>query len=162
MTAVMIGVLSWWSSCYGDHQWVSVTIRFLHLAGLIFGGGTALFADRQVWGARNGNSEEREAVVATLNRAHLHVVSWILIVGSTGLVMTLADPGTFLSSRLYWFKILLVGLLVVNGGMMVFLERDADGFGIGKTWPRLVAVAAVSAILWLATLFVGTLLTVAA
>jgi uncharacterized membrane-anchored protein len=158
----MIGMVAWWSSYYGDHQWVSVTIRFLHLAGLILGGGTALFADRQVWSARKGGPGERQAVIATLNRAHLHVVSWILIVGSTGLLMTAADTATFLPSRLYWSKIVLVGILVANGGLMVLIERNADRDGVSATWPKLVAISVTSAVLWLSTLFLGTLLTVAA
>ena len=33
--------LTWWSAMYTDHQAVSVTVRFLHLAGILVGGGTA-------------------------------------------------------------------------------------------------------------------------
>ena len=40
--------LTWWSALYSDHQAVSVTVRFLHLAGLLVGGGTALVADRHL------------------------------------------------------------------------------------------------------------------
>ena len=46
--AVVSEALTWWAAFYADHHAVSVTVRFFHLAGLLFGGGTALLADRQL------------------------------------------------------------------------------------------------------------------
>jgi hypothetical protein len=162
LSTVFVGVIAWWSSYYGNHQIASVSIRFLHLAGLILGGGTGLFADRQVLGAVWAGSEERVAVLATLNRAHPHVVSWILIVGVTGVLMTTADLTTFLVSKVYWIKMVLVGLLIANGIVLLLVERRTRRLGVSAGWPRLVTVSTISAILWLTTLFMGTLLTVAA
>jgi hypothetical protein len=159
---VLVGLAAWWSSYYGNHQLVSVAIRFLHLSGLVLGAGTGLFADRQVLSAVRAGSQEREAVLTTVNRAHAHVVSWIIVVGSTGILMTAADPATFLVSKLYWVKMTLVALLIANGVAMLYAERRTRQIGIGAGWPRLVIVSTISAILWLATLFLGTLLTVAA
>ncbi len=39
-------VVSWWASAYSDHRAISVAIRFLHIAGLVVAGGTAIATDR--------------------------------------------------------------------------------------------------------------------
>lgn len=159
---ILVGMVAWWSSYYGNHEVASVTIRFLHLAGLILGGGTGLFADRQVLQAVRADTGEREAVLGTLRRAHAHVISWILLVGLTGALMTAADTTTFLASKVYWTKMILVSLLICNGVVMIFVERSARRLGTAVVWTRLVVVSAISGFLWLATLLLGTLLTVAA
>ena len=162
MLIVLVGVVAWWSSYYGNHQIASVAIRFLHLTGIIMGGGTGLFADRQVLRAAISAPAEREAVLVTLSRAHAHVISWILIVGITGALMTAADTATFLVSKVYWIKMALVGLLIANGIALFFVESRTRRLGAATEWPRLVLVSTISAVLWLTTLFLGTLLTVAA
>lgn len=159
---VTIGITSWWSSYYGNHQLTSVSVRFLHLVGIVMGGGTGLFADRQVIGAIRAGSQEREAVLAALSRAHAHVISWIVVIGSTGVLMTAADTSTFLVSKVYWLKMGLVALLVTNGVALFFAERRSRKLGVDAGWPRLAAISTLSAVLWLITLFMGSLLTVAA
>ena len=159
---IMAGVIDWWGSYYGDHQLVSVAIRFLHLAGLVLGGGTALYADRQLLRAGRREPEQQETVLAMLHRSHKYVVSWIFAVAITGAAMTAADTQTFLVSEVYWIKMALVGLLMANGAALLYLERRTARIGTAAAWPSLVAAASASAVLWLATLFMGTLLTVAA
>jgi len=158
----LVNITSWWSSYYGNHQLVSVFIHFLHLAGLVLGAGTALFADRQVLRAARLGPPEREAVLMILDRAHPYVVSWFIVVGSTGILMMAADTSTFLSSILYWIKMAMVVFLLANGLTMLFAERRARRLGVSAGWPRLVTISTISVILWLVTLFLGTLLTVAA
>lgn len=162
MPPVLIGLISWWNSYYGNHQLVSVSIRFLHLAGLIFAGGTGLFADRQVLRAARTGSDTPEAVLANLGKTHVHVISWILVVGLTGALMTAADTATFLVSKVFWIKMGVVALLTANGSALLFLERRAARGGAAAVWPHLILISSLSAILWLAALFMGTLLTVAA
>ena len=162
MFTVLVGFTAWWSSYYGNHQLASVSVRFLHLAGIVMGGGTGLFADRQVIGAIRAGSQEREAVLSLLSRVHAHVISWIVVVGSTGVLMTAADTSTFFASKIYWFKMGMVALLVANGAALFFAERRSRRLGVEAGWPRLAAISTISATLWLVTLFLGTLLTVAA
>jgi hypothetical protein len=160
--AVLVGITAWWSSYYGNHQLASVAVRYLHLAGLLLGGGTALFADRQVLRVMRAGSQEQEAVLAELSRAHRYVVSCIVVVATAGILMTASDTATFLVSKLYWTKMLLVGLLVTNGAVLLLSERRARRIGVAAGWLRLAAVSTVSAMLWLTILFLGILLTVAA
>jgi hypothetical protein len=160
--ALFAGIATWWSSYYGNHQLASVTIRYLHLAGLLLGGGTALFADRRVLGVRRAGAEAQEEVLEELSRLHTPIVSCLFVVGAAGILMTTADTATFLVSKLYWIKMALVGLLVANGVLLLRVERRARHIGVVAGWPRLVAVSTISAVLWLTILFLGTLLTVAA
>ena len=155
-------LISWWSAFYGNHQLVSVFIHFLHLAALVLGAGAALFADRQVLRAARLGPPEREAVLGMLDRAHPHVVSWLVVVGSTGILMTAADAPTFLGSMLYWIKMAMVACLLANGLNMVMAERRARRVSLSAGWPRLVTISTISIILWLVTLFLGSLLTVVA
>jgi uncharacterized membrane protein len=156
------GILAPWSTYYGNHQIASVSIRFLHLVALIFAGGTGLFADRQVLRAAKAGAEEREAVMVILGRCHKHVVSWIVVLGATGVLMAAADTATYMVSKVFWIKMSLVGLLIANGVFLLAVERRTRRLGVAVGWPRLMIVSTISAILWLTTLFMGTLLTVAA
>ena len=60
--AITVGSMTnWWSAYYSDHQMISVFIRYVHLAGLMVGGGTALAIDRVVLAsARRRTSDRRQ------------------------------------------------------------------------------------------------------
>jgi hypothetical protein len=154
--------LAWWSALYSDHQAVSVTVRFLHLAGLLVGGGTALVADRHLLGTVSRDTVARNAALAMAGASHRIVVPALVLMASTGLLMATADLETFLSSRLFWIKMIIVGLLLLNGVVLVLTERAAVRSGGDRDWARLRAVSAASAVLWLSALLAGTWLTVAA
>jgi hypothetical protein len=153
---------AWWSGYYGNHQLVSVSIRYLHLTAILLGGGTALFADRQVLQSLRSRTDERPAVLTVLDRAHSHVIPWMVLLGITGALMAFADTETFWASKVFWIKMSLVALLVCNGIALMILERRIHRSGITTAWNSLAFVSTLSAILWLTTLFLGTLLTVAA
>jgi hypothetical protein len=152
----LTAAIHWWSSAYGDHHLVSVPIRFIHLLGLMVGGGTALFVDGSVLRAARQDAMDRTRVLSVLHLSHRIVVPALSIVVASGILMTLADADTLLHSTVYWVKSSLVLLLLINGYGIVRTERG------GAPWPRLVTGAAVSLALWMAILFAGTLLTVAA
>ena len=159
--AAIAPLVASWSSYYGDHQMVSVTVRYLHLAAVLIGGGSAVALDRKVLQAHGAEGVARRAILAELRGSHRVVVPSLTVVALTGLLMTVADVDTFLASSLYWVKLGLVTLLVVNGGLLLAAESAAERAS-GERWGRLAMVAAASLTLWLATLFVGTWLTVGA
>jgi hypothetical protein len=158
----LVNITSWWSSFYGNHQLVSVFIRFLHLGSLVLGAGTGLFSDRQVLGAVRSGGQEREAALTILDRAHAHVVRCLIVVIATGILMMAADTHTYLASIVYWTKMAMVGILLANGVALQKAERRARQVGVSAGWPRLAVFSTISGLLWLITLFLGTLLTVAA
>jgi hypothetical protein len=150
-----------WAAFYGDHQAVSVAVRFLHLAGIVVGGGTALLTDRRTLRALRSGGGARDAALAELASAHRVVVPALAVVAATGILMAASDAETFLNSRLYWSKMGLVALLLLNGLGLQAAERAA-ATGKPKGWTALGLSSAASLLLWLAILLAGVWLTVAA
>lgn len=159
--AFVASVVGSWADFYGHHQVVSVTVRYLHLAGILLGGGTALVADRRTLAAARAHDEERARRRVELAAAHRVVVPALAVVAGTGLLMVASDSDTFLHSRLYWSKMGLVGLLLLNGFGLLAAERAIAGER-PKGWRWLGLTSAASLVLWLTILFFGVWLTVAA
>ncbi len=157
-TFILTAVQSW-AAFYGAHQVMSLTVRWLHLAGLLVGGGAALVADIRTLRA---GAAEQAAAASDLASTHRVVVSGLAAMALSGALMVATDPDTFLGSRLFWGKMGLVALLVLNGLALVRSERAVSRApeGRGFTWLR--ATSAASAALWLAILYAGLWLTVAA
>jgi hypothetical protein len=156
-------VHTWWAAYYGDHQMVSVAVRYLHLAGILIGGGTALSTDRELLGAARINDEDcRRAALSVLQGSHAIVVPALTVVIASGVLMASADWSTFLASRLFWFKMVFVGLLLANGAGLVAAEKAYALRGQVGVWRRLVAASGASFLLWLIILWMGAWLTVAA
>jgi len=159
--AVVQSAIDAWSDVYGNHQIVSVAVRYLHLAGIVVGGGTALAADRRVLRAVRSGPSVRSEVVAAVHGAHRVVVPALAVIVTTGLAMTLSDTETFLVSPPFWSKMALVGLLLLNGLGLVAAERAVTRQR-PQGWLWLGVTSATSLLLWLGTLFAGVWLTVAA
>ncbi len=159
--ALVASAVASWAAFYDGHHAVSVSVRYLHLVGLVLGGGTALAADRQILRASRSGKEVRSAVVAALHASHRVVVPALAVVATTGFLMTMADTDTFFASRLYWSKLGLVALLFVNGLGLLAAERALSS-GRTQSWLGLGLASAASLVLWLAILLAGVWLTVAA
>lgn len=151
-----------WAAFYDAHHAVSVTVRFLHLSGLLVGGGTALALDRQTLKAARSGAPEKAAALVALRASHRVVVPALAVVAVAGLLLTAADRETFLASRFYWSKLGLVALLLLNGVALLGAERTAERSGGTTGWGRLQLAAGASLVLWLAILYAGLWLTVAA
>ncbi len=156
---VLSNAITWWAAAYSDHRVLSVSVRFLHIIGLVVGGGMAVATDRAILRAARGDASQRAAALATMARSLRTVVPALVLVVSSGVLLTAADVSTFFASPIYWLKLSLVGLLMVNGAGLVAAERIA---GQPNGWRRLALGSAASLALWIVLLFVGTLLTVAA
>ena len=157
------GAIDAWAAFHGDHQMVSLSVRYLHVAGLMVGGGTALAADRQLMAARRAGPAAQAAALAWLRGSHRVVVPALLAIGLSGLLMTASDTGTFLVSRIYALKVGLVALLVLNGiGLLAAGRAASSPTRAAQGWRWLGIVSVVSLLLWLAIPFVGLWLTVAA
>lgn len=150
-----------WSKYYGDHQFVSLTIRYFHIAATVVGGGKAIALDGEVLKAMRGGPGDRRNVLASIESAHRTIVGMLVVLTATGALMAMADLDTFLGSTLFWVKIASFVALLGNGGVLVAAEsaaRRSDAF----VWKRLMVVSITSLALWLVTVFIGTWLTVAA
>lgn len=164
MGATFGNVATWWSAYYADHQMVSLAIRFLHLAALMIGGGTALAIDRVVLAsARARTDDRRRAAFIALRGSHRVVVPALAVVTVSGILMTAADWTTFETSRLFWIKMVTFALLVLNGAALVSAERALAKSGdLAGRWRWLVTASGTSCLLWLLVLWIGEWLTIAA
>jgi uncharacterized membrane protein len=154
---------TWWSAYYSDHQMVSLLIRYVHLAALMIGGGTALAIDRVVLGtARSRTEDRRRAAFTAMKGSHRVVVPALAVMTVSGILMAAADWTTFVESRLFWIKMVTFGLLVFNGVALVATERAYAQDGDSAMWRRVVAASGASCLLWLIILWIGEWLTVAA
>lgn len=161
LPAALQPLVASWSSYYGDHQMVSVTVRYLHLASTLVSGGSALVLDRKVLRAARADAATRRAILHELRGSHRVVVPAMAAVVLSGVLLTAADVDTFLASNLYWTKIGFVSLLLMNGGFLLAAESAAER-AAGAAWGRLMVTGAASLVLWLLTLYLGTWLTVGA
>ncbi len=142
---------------------VSLLIRYLHLAALMVGGGTALAIDRVVLGtARTRTDDRRRAAFTAMKGSHRVVVPALAIMAASGILMAAADWATFVASRLFWFKMISVGFLVINGMALVGAERAYAKHTDVLMWRRVVIASGASCALWLLILWIGEWLTVAA
>lgn len=157
--AALSETVAWWAAAYGDHRLLSVSVRFLHIIGLVIGGGTAIVTDRAILIGARGGLPERASAMALLHRSHRTVVPALVLVVATGVLLSAADLSTFFGSPIYWLKLSLVALLLVNGAGLVAAERLATRT---NAWRRLAFGSAASLTLWVVLLFVGTLLTASA
>ena len=142
---------------------VSLLIRYLHLAALMIGGGTALAIDRVVLGtARTRTEDRRRAAWQALQGSHRVVVPALAVVAITGVLMTAADWSTFEASRLFWSKMIAFGLLIANGAALVAAERRYSQTTDVQMWRRVILASGASVLLWLLILWIGEWLTIAA
>jgi len=149
-------LMKWWSSLYSDHANLSNGITFLHLAGLIVGGGAAVTTDRQILKAWRAGGDRRRAVLDDVSAVHVFVVGGLVLTIVTGALMMLADWDTFSRSKLFWIKMAGVGVLIVNGAVLGWAERLARQTSGSRGWPVLATVSTISLFFWLTVLGLGT------
>ena len=157
--ALSLNAVAWWAAAYGDHRLLSVSIRFLHIASLVIGGGTAIITDRAILrGARGGAGRARlgDGVAPSLAS---NGRAGALVVVASGAAAVDRGLGDVLRVANLLVKLALVALLLVNGAGFVLAERVAAHRDV---WRRLAFASAASLMLWFVLLFVGTLLTASA
>ena len=159
MLASLSHSLAGWSSYYGNHQPLSMTIRYVHLAALLVGGGTAIALDRQVLRLHRAAPLVRDATFTMLDAAHAVVIVSLVFMVISGLLMAAADVYTYLASATFWTKMALVALLVVNGAV---LARAGRGNAAVASRRRLAIASGLSLALWLIIVYVSDWLMVAA
>lgn len=163
VTASFGAATAWWAVYYSDHQMVSLIIRYLHLAALMVGGGTALAIDRLVVrSARARTGDRRHAALNALHGSHAVVVPALAVVAASGGLMAAADWSTFQASGLFWIKMGAFVLLLANGAALVAAERAFAKGGDLSMWRRAILASGTSFLLWLFILWMGEWLTVAA
>ena len=146
-----------WVSLYANHAALRTGIEFMHIGGLVAGGGCAITADLATITAVRDGSAARTTQLHLLKQTHRIVVLGLVALAMSGLLLFGADVQTFLYSRIFWLKMGLMVLLLINGLLLLRGERQVQR-GEPHAWARLHYTAVASLVLWFLTTLAGAAL----
>jgi hypothetical protein len=149
--------LGLWASVFSNHASLRTAIDFLHVGGLLGGGGCAVAADRTAIRAARHTRPPFQAL-DSFQHTHRFVLAGLVAMVASGVLLAAADADTFIHSRVFWVKMGLFALLLVNGRQLLRAER-ASRAGDARAVRRLGAFAVASLTLWFLTTLAGTALT---
>lgn len=145
-----------WARAYNDNTALQIGVVFLHLAGILLGGGAAVALDRAAFRASREGGAAGVRHVAELGASHRVVLTGLAITLVSGILLFLADVETYVGSAVYWTKMALFVALLANGWLMQRTERRLAGNGANPlAWAALRRQAAISLFLWFAVLLGG-------
>lgn len=149
-----------WSDLYSHSKALNAVVNFAHIGGLLLGGGFAIAADRGTFRAMRYPADERRHHMADLASVHKWVITGLAIVAVSGLFQLAADLDTFFGSWIFWTKMALVLILLINGYLMTRTEARLaiDSSESSPAWPALHRAAVLSMILWFVTTLAGAVL----
>lgn len=150
-----------WAALYGESTTLQSAVVFLHLSGLLMGGGGAVAEDLGTLRAARGDPQRRAERLKLLGMAHRTVLAGLGVTAATGVLMLGADFAALATSGVFWIKMALVVALLANGALLMRAEARARDTGPAgdRAWQTLAGGAGVSAFLWFLILFVSVLLT---
>jgi hypothetical protein len=150
-------MLESWASFYANHAVIRTLIGFLHIGGLVIGGGCAISADRMTLRAAKRGVASRAIQLDALRGTHRIVLISLAAVMVSGLFLFAADSDSFLHSTLFWIKMGLVAALMANGVLLIRAERAAETDAV-RGWKWLTITSTVSVALWMLTTLAGAAL----
>src|SRR5215831_11146354 len=112
MPGVVTHAVAWWAALYSGSAVLRTLVSFVHVAGLVGGGGAAISADRATLRAtRHGLAVAREQI----DQTHRVVIVGLAAVIVSGVLLFAADVDTYAPSKLFWLKMVMVAALMING-----------------------------------------------
>ena len=144
-----------WGSFYSNHAVLRTLVAFAHIGGLVIGGGAALVADRGILAAIKRGGSDSGSLLISVRQTHAVVLVGLVAVMASGVLLFAADVDTYLVSRLFWTKMALIVLLMINGLVLTRAERRAST-GDHVSWGTLRWTAIASLALWTLTTLTGT------
>lgn len=156
-----------WQAAYSDSTVISTSVTTVHVVAIVFGAGLAIAADRATLRHARGDDGERLRLLGEIHATHRPVLIALALMFVSGAALAAADIKTFVGAPVFWIKLGLVTLLLMNG---VVLERTEASLKKGnsievlsrdrsrKMWKRLRRSAVLSIALWTATIVAGTAL----
>ncbi len=153
----IVNALQPWADFYSHSKLAETIVTFLHVGGLLAGGGLGIAADRTTLRALRRPVAERPHHLHELATVHRWVIGGLTVIILSGLLLLAADIKTFFDSWIFWLKMGLVVLLLINGLMMTRAETGlaGDSGETSKWWGSLRRTAYWSLFLWFAITFVG-------
>src|SRR5579884_1099388 len=150
MYNLISGFFENWNSFYSNHAMIRTFIGFLHVGGLVTGGGLAIAADRMTLRAIKRSDADRAYQLDALHSSHRIVLISLAAVMISGFFLFAADSDNFLHSTFFWIKMGLVVALMVNGFLLLNAERQAMTDAV-RGWNRLKITSTISVALWMLT-----------
>ncbi len=124
----LLTALQPWADLYAQSQWLPLVLLSTHVLSLVTAAGVALAVDRRVIRDMSPSPETATpptaALLDELTDAHPLVVRALALTLLSGAAMASADVGTYATSAVFWSKMGLVVLLLVNGQLMRRSERQ--------------------------------------
>jgi uncharacterized membrane protein len=139
-----------WADFYSHSKAAATVVTYVHVAGLLFAGGLAIAADRATLRALRSDAPYRAHTLKELAAVHKWVLTGLTLIVVSGVALLTADIDTFFGSWIYWTKMGLVVLLLINGFMMTRIEQsmEKDASADSAQWASLHRVAVTSLVLW--------------
>jgi hypothetical protein len=155
-------IVSPWAELYSRSSGIQAFMMFGHLGSMMLGGGAAVHADRAT--LRLPQGEERSLHLLDLRHTHPVVVAALAVMAATGVAMLLADLESLAVSPVFWVKMGLVGVLLVNGIGMLRIEQRlvTPDNRAARDWTRLLWASRASLGLWFSLVLLGALLPILA
>ena len=156
----LVAMLKPWNDFYSHSKPAATVVVFLHTAGLLLAGGFAIAADRSTLRALRLGAEARVQPMKELAAVHRWVITGLAIIVTSGLALLASDIETFWGSWIYWVKMTLVVLLLINGLMMTRTEASlaSDASDASPHWHSLRRTAVTSLMLWFTITLLGVAL----
>ena len=156
--ASVVSLVQPWADFYSDSHLAQTIVTFAHIGGLVVGGGVAIAADRAT--LRVASDVDRRRHLLEIAQTHALVITSLAVVVISGLLLLASDLETFWGSPIFWTKMALVLLLLVNGARMRRIERIAahDTAVPSTHWGAFRGAAIASLVLWLVITLAGTAL----
>ena len=158
-----------WRRLYSHSTLVSTLVLFGHIAGLLAGGGLALAADRATLRVNGDDEAARRRHLEDLARLRWPVGVALGVAAVSGALLFFADVEAFATSRIFWAKMAVIALLLVNVVVMMRLEsalrvdsardrRESAPPTSARLWRKRRVNAVVSVVLWFVLVLAGTAL----
>jgi hypothetical protein len=149
-------LLALWADIYHHTLWLSATLLYLHLVGILLGGGFAVATDRASLRLSPATLDWPEELTR-LASVHRWVMTGLALIFASGFLMMLTEFATFATSAVFWAKMGLIALLLGNGFVRMRAETSLRQ-GHASGWRRFRRTSMASFALWLLILLAGALL----
>ena len=146
----LVNLLQPWNDFYSHSKAAETVVQYLHIGGLLMAGGLAVAADRGTLRAMRIAAADRSHYTRELGAVHRWVLTGLTIVVLSGLALLASDIESFFGSWIFWTKMGLVALLLLNGLQMTRIEAALrrDATEASPHWPKLHRTAITSLVLW--------------